>query len=338
MRRISFDDVVDGLDADLAADGDVILPHLVAALSGLFPDGEEMFIDAVRHYRDEVTDPDLRRQVNAFIGQEVTHGREHRRLNERLAELGYRSKLVEATLQNDAVLTPGMARIARVFTRFGPLRDLGEKLDQDEPFEPEPIMLLALTAALEHYTATMAETLLSEPELQRRFADEAFFRMWAWHAIEECEHKAVAFDVFKAVGGDEETRLRAMRLATAALAFIAGYHTVVGTLRDRRSYRGLALPKSVWRLEPTRCSPSGSGPGPPTTAARTSTRSGTTPPRWRPRGGPGSTTTAPGRPSCLPPPDPDSSGRRHGGAKALGRQPSPGSTPVGPSAVIDSPM
>ncbi len=248
VRRISFDHVVDGLDADLAADGDVILPHLVAALSGLFPDGEEMFIDAVRHYRDEVTDPDLRRQVNAFIGQEVTHGREHRRLNERLAELGYRSKLVEATLQNDAVLTPGMARIARVFTRFGPLRDLGEKLDQDEPFEPEPIMLLALTAALEHYTATMAETLLSEPELQRRFADEAFFRMWAWHAIEECEHKAVAFDVFKAVGGDEETRLRAMRLATAALAFIAGYHTVVGTLRDRRSYRGLALPKSVWRL------------------------------------------------------------------------------------------
>lgn len=248
VRRISFEEVIEGLGADFATDDDVLLSHLVAALSGLFPDGEEMFIDAVKHYRDEVTDPDLRRQVNAFIGQEVTHGREHRRLNERLAELGYRSKLVEATLQNDDPLTPAMKRIVKIATRFGPLRDIGRQLEEEDGLEPEPIMLLALTAALEHYTATMAETLLTEPELQERFADEAFFRMWAWHAIEECEHKAVAFDVYKAVGGDEATRRKAMRMATMALAFIAGYHTVVGALRDPRSYRGFGLVKSAWRL------------------------------------------------------------------------------------------
>ncbi len=248
VRRVSFEDVIDGLGADFATHDDVLMSHLVAALSGLFPDGEEMFIDAVRHYRDEVTDPDLRRQVNAFIGQEVTHGREHRRLNERLAELGYRSKLVEETLHRDEAITPGMRRILRVVTRFGPLRDIGRQLEEDERIEPEPIMLLALTAALEHYTATMAETLLTEPDLQRRFADEDFFRMWAWHAIEECEHKAVAFDVYRAVGGDEETRRKAMRMATLALAFIAGYHTVVGALRDRRSYRGFGLLRSIGRL------------------------------------------------------------------------------------------
>lgn len=248
VRRISFESVVDGLEADFATDDDVLMSHLVAALSGLFPDGEELFIESVRHYRDQITDPELKQQVNAFIGQEVTHGREHRRLNERLAELGYRAKMVEKLLHDDAVITPAMARILKVVTRFGPLRDIGEQLEEDERIEPEPIMKLALTAALEHYTATMAQTLLSDPDLQHRFADEAFFRMWAWHAIEECEHKAVAFDVYKAVGGDEETRRKAMRLATMALAFIAGYHTVVGALRDPRSYRRFGLVKSIWRL------------------------------------------------------------------------------------------
>lgn len=248
VRRISFESVIAGLDQELAADDDVLMAHLVAALSGLFPDGEEIFIEAVRHHRDQISDPDLRRQVNAFIGQEVTHGREHRLLNERLAELGYRSKLVEATLANDAAITPAMRRILKVVTRFGPLSDIRDQLDEADRIEPEPIMQLALTAALEHYTATMAETLLRDPELQNRFADEDFSRMWAWHAIEECEHKAVAFDVYKAVGGDEEMRRRAMRMATLALAFIAGYHTVVGALRDRRSYRNFNLIKSLWRL------------------------------------------------------------------------------------------
>lgn len=246
VRRISFEDTIDRLTADFAADGDVLMCHLIAALSGLFPDGEELFIESVRHYRDEITDPDLKRQVNAFIGQEVSHGREHRRLNERLAELGYRSKMVEETMHRDEVITPGMRRILKVVTRFGPLRDIGQRLEE-ESSEPEPIFLLALTAALEHYTATMAETILTERGLQDRFRDEAFFRMWAWHAIEECEHKAVAFDVYRAVGGDEETRRKAMRMATLALAFIAGYHTVVGALKDQRSYRNANLLRSIWR-------------------------------------------------------------------------------------------
>lgn len=246
VRRISFEDAIDNLTVDFSANDDVVTRHLLAALSGLFPDGEELFIESVRHYRDRITDPDLCRQVNAFIGQEVTHGREHRRLNERLAELGYRSKLVEESLARDEVLSPTMLRIIRPFIRFGPLRDIGDQLESGERPMPEPLMLLALTAALEHYTASMAEVLLTSPDLHARFPDQAFFKLWAWHAIEESEHKAVAFDVYKAVGGDEETRLRAMRIATLALLFIAGYHTVVGTLLDRRSYGRGALLRSLW--------------------------------------------------------------------------------------------
>ncbi len=244
VRRVDFAQAIEDLDADFATDGDVVLQHLLANLSGLFPDGEQLFIDSVKHYRDRITDPDLKRQVNAFIGQEVTHGREHRDLNARLGELGYRSAMVEEMLANDDPLTPGMRRIIWLFSRVGPLKGVDLMIDE----EPDPEMALAITAALEHYTATMAEQLLTSPELQASFADDGLFRMWAWHAIEECEHKAVAFDVFKAIGGSEETRVRAMKLATLSLTFITGYHTVAGVLRDRRSWRPGGLLASLRRF------------------------------------------------------------------------------------------
>lgn len=248
VRRVDFEETFRRLDRDFAR-GDVIMSHLLAALSGLFPDGEEMFVDSVRAYHDQITDPDLLRQVNAFIGQEVRHGREHRRLNDRLAELGYRSKLVERTLQTGSAITPGMRRLLWLISRVGPLKGLPERMaERRAAGNPDPMFRLAMTAALEHYTATMARTFLTSPELKELIVDEEFFRFWAWHAIEESEHKAVAYDVYKAVGGDEETRLRAIRLSGLALVMIAGYHTTAGVLRDRRSWRTLGLAPSLWRL------------------------------------------------------------------------------------------
>ncbi len=248
VRHPDFDAMLAGLDRSFTAHDDVISAHLLAVLSGLFPDGEEMFIESVRHYRDRITDADLAKQVNAFIGQEVIHGRQHRRLNERFAELGYRSQIVEQTMEADVhSLTPGMRRVIWLASRVGPLKGLSERLDEQRAEGPDPLFRLALTSALEHYTATMAEMLLSDDDLQHLFADQELFRLWAWHALEESEHRAVAFDVFKAIGGDEETRARGMRLAGLGLVYIASWHTLAGVLRDRRSWRKFGLAKSVWR-------------------------------------------------------------------------------------------
>ena len=127
-RRISFEASLQDLPKHFAAGGDIILSHLAAALSALFPDGEDFFVRSVRHYRDRITDPDLKRQVAGFIGQEAVHGREHRVLNDRLAELGYPTKRVER------------------FTRLG--------LALRWRVAP-PMANLAATAALEHFTATL---------------------------------------------------------------------------------------------------------------------------------------------------------------------------------------
>ena len=57
-------------------------------------------------------------------------------------------------------------------------------------------MPLAATIALEHYTALMGDMLLRHPE-QLAGSQVDYERMWRWHALEEVEHKAVAYDVYE---------------------------------------------------------------------------------------------------------------------------------------------
>ena len=67
-RRISFEKSLQDVPKHFAADGDLITSHLAAALSAVFPDGEDFFVRSVRHFRDQVMDPELKRQVAGFIG------------------------------------------------------------------------------------------------------------------------------------------------------------------------------------------------------------------------------------------------------------------------------
>lgn len=220
-RRISFEASLRDLPKHFAADGDLILSHLAAALSGLFPDGEDFFVRSVRHYRDHITDPDLKRQVAGFIGQESIHGREHRALNDRLAELGYPTKQVE------------------VFTRRG--------LELRERVAP-PVSNLAATAALEHFTATLAELLLTSDETRDLFGHDEVRHLFLWHALEESEHKAVAFDVYKAVGGSE--RMRVWTMNALRFGFVAGLavQVTLSLLGDRATYQRGNLRRSWRRL------------------------------------------------------------------------------------------
>src|SRR6202162_3768074 len=94
-RRISLDESFADVPRHFAQDGDLLGSHLAAALSAVFPDGEDFFVRSVRRFRDQITDPALKRQVAGFIGQEAMHGREHRAFNSRLDELGYPTKRVE---------------------------------------------------------------------------------------------------------------------------------------------------------------------------------------------------------------------------------------------------
>src|SRR5881227_2864365 len=215
-RRISFEESLQELPKHFAADGDLILSHLAAALSAVFPDGEDFFVRSVRHYRDQISDPELKRQVAGFIGQEAMHGREHRAFNDRLDQLGYPTKRFER------------------FTKKG--------LELRERLLP-PASNLAATAALEHFTATLAELMLSNPEVRDLFGHDEVRNLFLWHALEESEHKAVAFDVYKAIGGTERMRVWTMKLLR--YSFVAGMavQVIISMLGDRATYR----PRTFWR-------------------------------------------------------------------------------------------
>lgn len=168
------------------AAGDVALSHLFAMLSATFPDGENYFVRSVSAVRDRIDDERLAAEIDGFVGQESMHGREHRAFNEHLASLGYRTRTVERFT----------ARGYRAFERIG-----------------SPRLHLAMTAAVEHYTATLAELLLADPAARGVFEHPAVNRLFVWHALEEAEHKAVAFDAYRYVGGGEGMRRFVMTVA-----------------------------------------------------------------------------------------------------------------------------
>jgi hypothetical protein len=178
-RPVDFAERFDDLPRHFAIDGDIVMSHILAVLSSVFPDGEDYFVRAVERVRDRVTDPKLRVDVEGFVGQESMHGREHRLLNDRLAELGYPTRAIGAYVR---WLFRSRERIAK------------------------PRLHLAFTAALEHYTATLAETLLRSSEARAEVAHPAVQSLLMWHALEESEHKAVAFDVYRHVGGTDAAR------------------------------------------------------------------------------------------------------------------------------------
>lgn len=136
------------------------------ALSSTFPVGEKFFMTAVRHYRDEAPE-ELREQIQDFIYQESMHTREHVVFNRQASDAGFDI----APLEERAARTINWAK------------------------RRSPLQQLAATCALEHFTATLAHDLLSDPA-HLKGASEEPARLWKWHAIEEVEHKAVAFDTY----------------------------------------------------------------------------------------------------------------------------------------------
>ncbi len=218
-RRISFEESFQGVPRHFAADGDLIHSHVAAALSAVFPDGEDFFVRSERHFRDQISDPALKRQVAGFIGQEAVHGREHRAFNDCLDQLGYPTKRVER------------------ITKWG--------LETRERIAPAKANLAA-TAALEHFTATLAELVLTSEETRALFGDEAVRNLFLWHALEESEHKAVAFDVYKAVGGSERMRVWTMNVLRFGFVGVMVIQVTAALLFDRETYRRGKLRRS-WR-------------------------------------------------------------------------------------------
>ena len=146
--------------------GDPVGTAFYNALSATFPLGERFFMDSVRRYRN-VAPAKLKAQITGFLAQEAMHTREHIFFNKQIADHGFDVAAMEAR-----------TRTRPDFARTRP-----------------PLQQLGATIALEHFTAILAHALLADPRHLEGASDEAK-AMWRWHAIEEVEHKSVAYDAY----------------------------------------------------------------------------------------------------------------------------------------------
>ncbi len=158
--------------------GDVFKTAFFNALSLQFPRGERQFIDSVRAYREQVKDPRLQEDIRGFIGQEGIHSREHEDYNDALAQRRYNLDLMHRRFN---------AHMDYVYSKPRHLR-------------------LAGTCAAEHYTAVLARGLLNNPQWLEG-ASPRMQALWRWHAVEEIEHKSVAYDVYQSEIGNHRIRV-----------------------------------------------------------------------------------------------------------------------------------
>jgi predicted metal-dependent hydrolase len=180
------------------------------AINLLFPHGERFFVRSVHHYLDEVKDPTLRAQVLAFFKQEGHHARHHDELNDIIREHGFE-------------IDDFMARYHAV-SRW---------IEARMPAK----MNLAGTAASEHFTAILAEGAFARGILDT--LHPKMRELLSWHAAEEIEHKAVAFDVLHQVDPSYALRMAGMAYATIMLGMFWAWGTAMLLRQEKLGWRGV---------------------------------------------------------------------------------------------------
>ncbi len=161
------------------------------ALSLSFPSGEKFFVDSVKHYLPRIDDPQLQSDAAAFVQQEYIHRREHHRYNQMMAEVrGLELEKLESLYNREI-----------------------ERANKEPP-----IARLAATVVLEHITAMFAAGSMRNSRWMDG-AHPAMADLWQWHAIEETEHKSVAYDVYLAIGGDRKLLRQVMRIVRIRFPF-----------------------------------------------------------------------------------------------------------------------
>lgn len=158
--------------------GSLAKSHLFDGLNLLFPEGERFFMRAVRDGLNKIDNPDLKQQARGFFGQETQHAIEH-------------EKFFDVLEQNGYTFRRKLNKIDKFILKMRDVLPAGFRL--------------SLTAGAEHLTAILGAATLNDEDIEK--SHPAMRDLIQWHAIEEIEHKAVAFDVYQESNGNYLLRI-----------------------------------------------------------------------------------------------------------------------------------
>jgi uncharacterized protein len=191
--------------------------HLMNSFNLFLPPFERMI---VRVIRDQIlprfTDPYLVEQARGFMRQEAVHGRAHMQFLENLRAQGYD--------------IGAYMKFAEWFFERLLERRLGPKI------------CLALVAAFEHYTDLLVPLTLETDFLDG--CDPRMKELFQWHAAEEVEHNAVAYEMLRVIDDNYALHMTGNVLALSVVVgfILAGTALLLyqdGKLGDRETRREL---------------------------------------------------------------------------------------------------
>ena len=183
---------------------DPFVSHFVSVLHTMLPAGEFYFCRLYNKALPLITDEKLKQDLQGFIRQEASHARAHTH--------GINNYLKKNNLEVDSFIE----KIDWVF----------EVALDDKPFGitlPKTmerrwlITRLGIIAALEHYTCVLGKYALENTQWDQDQADPVILDILRWHGAEEVEHRNVAFDVYRHLGGNYWPRYPQMLLVMVAM-------------------------------------------------------------------------------------------------------------------------
>ncbi len=147
---------------------------------------ERYLIRSMSTAKRHVTDKRLRADMSAITGQEAHHAKNF--------------------LEFNKVLADRYPRVAELDERARAYFTEHAKTDSLK-------RLVGFTAGYETFTFLAGMIILANYEKWMQDSDPAIKALWVWHQVEEVEHGAVAFEVYKDLFGDHEWYRKYMILA-----------------------------------------------------------------------------------------------------------------------------
>ena len=162
--------------------------YFINEINNILPAGEFWFCRLYNKVLPQVTDEKLKHDVQAFIRQEAMHAIAPASANKEY--LSQRNIDIQRNLEiMDFLFTKALAD-----TPFG--KEVPKVLDHQWD-----LFRLGVIATVEHMTCVLGKYALYNKRWEELGADPEMIDLIKWHGSEEIEHRTVAFDLYRHLGG-----------------------------------------------------------------------------------------------------------------------------------------
>lgn len=205
--------------------------YFINQINMILPAGEFWFCRLYNRVLPRIQDPKLQADVRAFIRQEAMHANAHQSAN---------SLYLAARNINPA---RNLAVMEYLFTQILADQPLSKKLPK--ALEPQwDLLRLGIVATVEHMTCVLGKYALYNTRWQVLGADPELVDLIKWHGAEEIEHRSVAFDVYRHLGGGYLARYY---LSVLVIGVVLGLWVDGAAHLMAQDARFKAQKPSVWR-------------------------------------------------------------------------------------------